>query len=69
VVGVFVSDQNRIDRSQIFADRSKPLDDLAPADTGIDQNARAVSSDKYGVSGTAAGEDANFDDEEDSLVL
>jgi hypothetical protein len=60
VIGMFVGNEDGIERRDIFADGSQALGDFAAAEAGIDQNAGAVRRDKNRVARTAAGEDANF---------
>jgi len=54
--------QDAVEPAYIFSDRVKPLGDFAAAQTGIDQQARAIGSDKSSIARTAGGENANLQD-------
>jgi phosphoribosylformylglycinamidine synthase len=59
---MLVGNENGIERRDILADSSEALGDFAAAETGIDQNAGAACRDKNRVAGTAAGQNAKFED-------
>jgi hypothetical protein len=62
MIAVLMRHQNRIETVEAFAYNRKTLGNLPPAQAGIDQDARPVRRDEGRVSGTAAGENANFND-------
>ena len=50
VVGVFVGDEDRLDRLRIDADLCKPLKDGGGADARIDEDARRLTADIKAIS-------------------
>lgn len=60
MVAMLVGYENGIEAREVFANRRQALRDLPPADTRVDQHARALSSQKGGVAGTARGENTDF---------
>lgn len=63
MIRVFVRKEHAVEPGDIFADGSQAFREFAPANAGIDQDARTVSRQESGVSGTAAGENADFENE------
>jgi hypothetical protein len=63
VISVLVRDKNRVERADVLANILQPFADLLPAQPRVDQDARMPVPDERGVSGTAAGENADPDDE------
>ena len=53
MVAVFVRDEDRVELVDVLPDGGEPLPGLQPAETGVDEDARAVRADKGGVPGTA----------------
>jgi hypothetical protein len=68
VIVMLVRDENGVERGDIFPDGGEALRDLAAAEAGIDKNARAIRRDKRRVTGAAAGENANLDDDDPVLI-
>jgi hypothetical protein len=62
MIVVLVGDQDGVERGDVFADGCQTFGDFAAAETGIDQDTGAVRGEEGGITGTAAGENANFDD-------
>jgi hypothetical protein len=57
---MLVRDQNRIQLFGVLADRGQPRQNVAPAQTGIDEEARFFGADEGGISRAAAGENADL---------
>jgi hypothetical protein len=62
MVAVFMRKQHGIQIRDIFADRRKPFGDLAAAEAGINQNARAIRRDERRITGTRGCENADLND-------
>ena len=63
MIAVFVSDEDGGQAAGIFADRGQTLQDFAAADARVNQHTRPVGPDKHGISGAAAREYADLEDE------
>jgi hypothetical protein len=59
---MLVRHQNGVERFDVFTNSRQALGDLAPAQTGINQQTGLAGGDKGRVAGTAACENADFDD-------
>jgi hypothetical protein len=55
-------DQNSVQAGNVFSDYGQALGDFTAAQPGIDQDARAIRSDKGRIARTRGCEDADFDD-------
>jgi hypothetical protein len=62
MIVVLVSDQDGIERVDVFTDSGQAFGNLAAAEAGIDQDAGAVCGNERGITGAAARENANLDD-------
>jgi hypothetical protein len=62
MIAVLMRDQDGVETIEAFANSSQTLGNLSPAESGIDEYARPIRRDKGRISGTAAGENTNFDD-------
>ena len=62
MIAVLVRDQNRSQLLDLFANRGQALRHFPPAQPDIHKHARTVRRKEHRISGTAAGEYANFDD-------
>ena len=62
VIGMLVRDQDRVQLFRVFLDQGEAGKYVAFAETGVDENARFFRTDEGGISGAAAGEDADFND-------
>jgi hypothetical protein len=60
---MLMRDDYRVESGDRFSDGFQPFADLFPAQPGINEDARVAISDEQGVPGTAAGENAEFDDD------
>lgn len=63
MIGVFVADEDGVNRIERFTDGIEAGLGFALAQTGIDENARAAGGDESAISRTAAGQNTDFDDE------
>ena len=63
VIVMLVRNQNGVERSDILPDSKQAFRDLAAAEAGIHQNAGAAGGNERRVTGAAARENANLDDE------
>jgi hypothetical protein len=63
VIRVFVCEENSVQTIEVFTDGSQTAANLPAAQSGVDENARALCGDEYGVSGTATREYADSEDE------
>jgi hypothetical protein len=68
MIVMLVRNENGIERGDIFPDSGEALRNLAAAEACIDKNASAISRDKRRVTGAAAGENANLDDDDPVLI-
>jgi hypothetical protein len=57
---MLVRDQDRVQLFGVFLDRGQPGQNVAPAEAGVDEDARFFGADEGGVSRTAAGENADL---------
>jgi hypothetical protein len=57
---MLVRDQDRVQLFRIFLDRGQAGQNVAPAETGVDEDARFFGADESGISRTAAGENADL---------
>jgi hypothetical protein len=57
---MLVRDQDRIQLFGVFIDEGQAGQNVAPAQPGVDEDARFFGADKGGIAGTAAGENANL---------
>jgi hypothetical protein len=57
-----MSDQDGVQILDVFADGGQPLGDFAAAQSDVYKYAGVTGRKEYGITGTAAGENANFDD-------
>ena len=62
MIGMFVGDENRVDALQVLADGQQPFRQLLHAEACVDQDARVFSSQKGGISGTAARQHTELND-------
>jgi len=68
VIGMLMCDQDRVQHFRIFVDAGEAGQDVALAETGVNQNARFFGADEGGVSRAAAGENANFNYDAPPLI-
>jgi hypothetical protein len=68
MIVMLVRNENGIERGDIFPDSGEALRNLAAAEACIDKNASAIGRDKRRVTGAAAGENANLDDDDPVLI-
>jgi hypothetical protein len=59
---MLVRDQDRVQQFWVFVDRGEPGENVAFAETGVDEDARFFGADEGGISRAAAGENADFND-------
>ena len=64
VVGVFVGDEDGVERGGVFADGGEAVEDFAAAKAGVDEQAGAAGGEEGRVAGTGAGKYAELDDAE-----
>jgi hypothetical protein len=57
---MLVGDQDRVQHFRVFVDKGEPGEDVALAQTSVNQDARFFGADESGVSRAAAGENADF---------
>ena len=62
VIGMLVRNQDGVDIVERFADRRQALAQFPHAQARVDQDARIFGGQERGVSGTAAGQHAELDD-------
>ena len=62
VIGMLVRDQDGVELFGIFFDGGEAGQNVAPAQAGVDKDARFFGADESGISRAAAGENANFND-------
>ena len=63
MIRMLVRNQNGVEAVDVFADCGKSACDFAPAEPGIDQDARTGRAHEYRVAGTAACQDAELKNE------
>jgi Uma2 family endonuclease len=63
MIRMFVGDDNSVDRFRTLADGGEPFACRFPADSGVYEDTRPLSSDEGAIAGAAAGEDADLNDE------
>jgi hypothetical protein len=57
---MLVRDQDRVQLFGVFLDRGQAGQNVAPAQSGVDEDARFFGADESGISRTAAGENADL---------